>query len=197
MAELWEVGANWPNQGEVDIVEGVNNVSPNQATLHTSSGCTMPSSRSMTGSVTGTNCDASVNNNAGCGVKATATNSFGPSFNSAGGGWYAMERTDSFIKVWFWTRNAGNVPSDVKNGGTTVDTDNWGSPFAFFPNTDCDIDSHFGPHNIVINLTLCGDWAGAVFNSDGCSGSCTDYVNNNPSAFTNAYFDFEWLKIYG
>ena len=58
-------------------------------------------------------------------MKATATNSFGPSFNSAGGGWYAMERTDSFIKVWFWTRNAGNVPSDVKNGGTTVDTDNW------------------------------------------------------------------------
>ena len=36
-----------------------------------------------------------------------------------------MERTDSFIKVWFWTRNAGNVPSDVKNGATTVDTDNW------------------------------------------------------------------------
>ena len=58
-------------------------------------------------------------------MKATATNSFGPSFNSAGGGWYAMERTDSFIKVWFWTRNAGNVPSDVKNGATTVDTDNW------------------------------------------------------------------------
>lgn len=24
----------------------------------------------------------------------------------------------------------------------------------------------------------------------------TDYVNNNPSAFSEAYFDFEWLKIY-
>jgi hypothetical protein len=23
-----------------------------------------------------------------------------------------------------------------------------------------------------------------------------DYVNNNPSAFTNAYFDLHWLKIY-
>lgn len=35
---VWEVGDDWPNQGEVDIVEGVNNVSPNQATLHTAAG---------------------------------------------------------------------------------------------------------------------------------------------------------------
>ncbi len=32
-----------------------------------------------------------------------------------------------------------------------------GTPFAFFPSTSCDIDSHFGPHNIIINLTLCKD----------------------------------------
>ncbi|KAI0790474.1 laminarinase [Abortiporus biennis] len=194
---VWEVGADWPNQGEVDILEGVNDVSPNQATLHTSSGCTMPASRSQTGTSTGNNCDTAATNNAGCGVQATASNSYGPAFNSAGGGWYAVERTDTFIKVWFWSRNAGNVPSDVKNGATSVNTDNWGTPFAYFPNTSCNIDSHFGPHNIIINLTFCGDWAGAVFGSDGCSGSCTDYVNNNPSAFQNAYFDFAWLKIYG
>ncbi|KAJ3523900.1 hypothetical protein NM688_g8650 [Phlebia brevispora] len=35
---VWEVGDDWPNQGEVDIVEGVNNISPNQATLHTAAG---------------------------------------------------------------------------------------------------------------------------------------------------------------
>lgn len=38
---------------------------------------------------------------------------------------YAMERTSSFIKVWFWSRNDGNVPSDVKNGATNVNTDSW------------------------------------------------------------------------
>ena len=73
----------------------------------------------------GTDCNAADNSNAGCGVQVNKANSYGPPFNSAGGGWYAMERTDSFIKVWFWTRNAGNVPSDVKNGATSVNTDSW------------------------------------------------------------------------
>ncbi|KAI0755389.1 concanavalin A-like lectin/glucanase domain-containing protein [Daedaleopsis nitida] len=39
---IWEVGDNWPNEGEIDILEGVNGVSPNQATLHTSSGASSP-----------------------------------------------------------------------------------------------------------------------------------------------------------
>ena len=58
-------------------------------------------------------------------MTAPTSNSYGPAFNSAGGGWYAMERTDSFIKVWFWTRGSGAVPSDVSSGATTVNTDNW------------------------------------------------------------------------
>jgi len=35
---LWSNGANWPNQGEIDILEGVNDQGPNQSTLHTSFG---------------------------------------------------------------------------------------------------------------------------------------------------------------
>lgn len=38
---------------------------------------------------------------------------------------YAVERTNSFIKVWFWPRNAGGIPSDVTNGASTVNTGNW------------------------------------------------------------------------
>ncbi len=52
-------------------------------------------------------------------------NSFGPSFNANGGGWYAMERTSSFINIFFWERNDGSVPSDVKNGASSVNTGNW------------------------------------------------------------------------
>ncbi|KAH9938888.1 laminarinase [Epithele typhae] len=193
---IWEVGSDWPNNGEIDILEGVNDQGPNQATLHTGADCTMPSSRSQTGTSAGNNCDVNETNNAGCGVQSNTASSYGPALNSAGGGYYAMERTNSFIKVWFWPRNSGNIPSDVKSGSTSINTGNWGTPFAYFPSQSCDLSSHFGAHNIIINLTFCGDWAGAVFNSDGCSGTCSTYVNQNPSAFTNAYFDIQWIKIY-
>jgi hypothetical protein len=72
-------------------------------------------------------------------------------------GWnrYAIERTPTFIKIWFWPRYANNIPSDVLNGASSVNTDNWGSPTANFPNTQCDINGKFGPANIIINLTFC------------------------------------------
>jgi len=197
---VWTVGADWPDQGEIDILEGINDQGSDQISLHTGSGCTMPSSRAQTGTEILNDCDVDANNNAGCGVQVTDTRSFGPIFNDHGGGWYAVERTNSFIKVWFWSRAATTgIPSDVMNGATSVDTDNWGTPRAYFPNTTCPISSMFGPHNIIVDLTFCGDWAGNadIYGSSGCPSTCVDYVNNNPSAFSNAYFDFAWLKIYG
>ncbi|KAF8193714.1 laminarinase [Pholiota molesta] len=194
---IWETKeSNWPAGGEVDILEGVNDVSPNQATLHTSPGCTMPASRAETGNPVLLDCNTAVNGNAGCGVQFPTTTSYGPSFNSNGGGWFAIERTASFIYVWFWPRNSGSVPSDVRSGASQAVTDNWGTPTAAFPNTDCNISQFFQENNIIINLTLCGDWAGTVYAQDGCPGACVDYVNNNPSAFTNAYFDFAAVRVY-
>ena len=35
------VGPNWPNSGEVDIIEGVNSQTADQTTLHTSNGCSI------------------------------------------------------------------------------------------------------------------------------------------------------------
>ncbi|KAJ7796949.1 hypothetical protein B0H14DRAFT_2913072, partial [Mycena olivaceomarginata] len=138
------------------------------------------------------NCDVAATQNSGCGVEVNDVRSYGPTFNNNGGGWYAVERTNAFIKVWFWPRNRG-VPSDISSGSTSVNTDNWGTPVANFPSTTCPISSKFGPHNIIINR---GDWAGAVYGSSGCPSSCVDYVNNNPSAFTSAYFEFNSLRIF-
>lgn len=78
----------------------------------------------MTGHATGNNCDVNTDGNTGCGVQAPTANSYGPSFNANGGGWYAMERTNNFIKVWFFPRNSGG-PTDLTTGAATINTDNW------------------------------------------------------------------------
>ncbi|KZT38118.1 family 16 hypothetical endo-1,3(4)-beta-glucanase from glycoside hydrolase [Sistotremastrum suecicum HHB10207 ss-3] len=194
----WEVGANWPTNGEIDIIEGVNGISPNAGTLHTSPGCTMPSSRTQTGSIGSNDCNTADNGNEGCGVTVNKANNYGAAFNNNGGGFYAMERTSQFIKLWFWARNEGGIPSDLSNdSASSVDTDNWGTPWAYFPtSSSCNLASHMGPQNIVINLTLCGDWAGAVFGQDGCPGDCVSYVNNNPTSFQQAYWDFAAVRTY-
>lgn len=80
----------------------------------------MPASRTMTGIAGNNDCEGSN----GCGVSAPTANSYGPSFNAIGGGFYAMERTTTFIKVWFFPRNGG-APGDLSSGASSIDTDNW------------------------------------------------------------------------
>ncbi|KAG6369710.1 hypothetical protein JVT61DRAFT_13687 [Boletus reticuloceps] len=132
----------------------------------------------------------------GCGVQLADSNSFGPNFNYNGGGWYAVDRSPTYIAIYFWERGSTSVPSQVEYPVDKVDTSTWGTPAAYFPNTNCDFPSHFGPMNFIINLAFCGDWAGSVYSSSGCPSNCVDFVNKNPSAFSNAYFNFNALNIY-
>ncbi|KAJ7648657.1 hypothetical protein DFH06DRAFT_1332264 [Mycena polygramma] len=196
---VWETNeANWPAGGEVDILEGVNDQGTDQVTLHTSPGCTMPQNRTQTGTSLQLDCDVSVNFNTGCGVRSKDALSYGPLFNAHHGGWYAIERTNKFISVWFWSRNAAHVPGEVKAGHAIVNTHNWGIPAAHFPDTSCNLREFFEANNIIINLTLCGDFAGqaSVYAASGCPSTCNDFVDNNPAALANAYFQFNSINIY-
>jgi len=187
---FWTYGPNWPNSGEIDIIEGVNQETRNSVTLHTKTGCTMAAARDMSGTVKSTNCDANINGNAGCGVLLSKDNSYGDSFNKQTGGVYAMERTDTFIKVWYFPRSS--VPADTLSG--SPNPCGWGQPDAVFPlGASCGSD-FFGGQNIIFNIAFCGDWAGAVFNP-GCSGSCTDFVANNPQAFRESYWLINSLRV--
>ncbi len=38
---------------------------------------------------------------------------------------YAVEKTDTYIKVFFWARNDASVPVGVRDGNGDVDTANW------------------------------------------------------------------------
>lgn len=177
---FWTTGPNWPNNGEIDIIEGVNMQSQNQMTLHTSDGC----------SLAGSSCLA----NKGCPAKGGA---YGDGFNENNGGTYAMEWHSSGIYVWYFPR--GHEPKDIL--GDSPDPKQWGNPTANFDGgSGCDIDSHFKDQNIVFDTTFCGDWAGQGWSSDPvCSSkapTCQEYVQNNPKAFTEAYWEINALKVY-
>ncbi|EAU81589.2 mixed-linked glucanase [Coprinopsis cinerea okayama7 len=195
---LWTVGRGWPNGGEIDILEGVNDETPNAATLHTGTGCVMPGNDAAhKGQRKFHNCDARQNSNIGCPVEFDTPLSYGPPFNQAGGGWYAMERNSAFIKIWFWSRSDANVPESIRTPGGTADPSQWGEPSAFFPGDTCNMDQFFIPHWIVINLTFCGDWAGAVYHlKQDCPGTCVDHVNNQPQAFSQARWEINSIRIY-
>ncbi|CZR53905.1 related to mixed-linked glucanase precursor MLG1 [Phialocephala subalpina] len=196
---LWTFGGNWPTQGEIDIIEGVNDATTNTVTLHTSSGCTMTSTGSLpTSNLTGTNCNAG-NGNDGCGFQTTSTTGYGTGFNAQGGGVYAMEWTSSSIKVWNFARTA--IPANIASG--SPDPTTWGTPTSAFgsgSNGGCNIDQHFTQHNIVFDTTFCGDWAGNVWTESAtCSKlapTCAGYVAANPSAFAEAYWLINSVKVY-
>ncbi|CCM05071.1 uncharacterized protein FIBRA_07277 [Fibroporia radiculosa] len=196
----------WPAGGEIDIIEGesrfhtprVNMDTSNLISLHTSPNCTVPEERIETGTVDSTNCDADVNYNQGCGVSGPV-GSYGAPLNAGGGGWFVMERTRATgIRVWFWPRNATDVPPAVLFAEPFILPDlTWPTPTAYFPmGADCNYETHFNAHQFVFDLTFCGDWAGTDYTTTGCSGSCTDFVDNNPEAFTEAYWEVNSLRMY-
>ncbi|EIW65027.1 uncharacterized protein TRAVEDRAFT_25981 [Trametes versicolor FP-101664 SS1] len=199
---FWSNGPNWPVGGEIDIVEGVNTNSDNQATIHTSHGCTIPSSNPSTLGITGTvvggtNCAAAETSNAGCGMVATQSNTYGVGFNNNGGGVYAMQWVDSGISVWFFPRSS--IPSDLSSGAPVPS--GWGTPMAHWPSSGCDPSTFFSQHSAIFDTTLCGDWAGNVWESGGCAAStgvstCEQYVQDNGSAFNDAYWEVNYVKVY-
>ncbi|TDZ12860.1 putative glycosidase [Colletotrichum spinosum] len=184
---------NWPAAGEIDIMEAVNQgTDGNQMTLHTTSGCTMDVKRKQTGSVLQTDCKNGTNDNAGCGVEAKSS-SYGEVFNKAGGGYMAMEWRDEGIRVWQFARSG--VPSDITN--KAPDPSSWGEALADFPNTSCDMGSHFSNQSLIINIDVCGDLVEAKYADSGCGGtSCSVFQANNPDAFDTAYWEFGAFQFY-
>ncbi|KAK7733027.1 hypothetical protein SLS53_008356 [Cytospora paraplurivora] len=184
---------NWPAHGEIDVMEAVNNgTSGNQMTLHTASGCKMNHKRKQTGTALYKNCYWDANDEAGCGVKGN-TSTFGEDLNTLGGGVTAVEWRPAGIRMWQFERDS--IPDDISN--SSPDPNSWGEALADFPNTGCDIGSHFKNQSIVINIDLCGDWAGgSAYSSFDCPSNCTDFVANNPSEFTKAYWEFGAFQIY-
>ncbi|THC90884.1 hypothetical protein EYZ11_009664 [Aspergillus tanneri] len=188
---------NWPANGEIDVMETNNKATEgNAVTLHTNGGCNMKVKRKQTGSTVSTTCDNSTHSNAGCGVLGEPETA-GEAFNENGGGIYVLELRHAGIRAWFFPRDS--LPGDISNSSSSPDPSTWGTTLADFPNTDCDISSHFRNQSIVANIDLCGELgAQPQFYTEQyhCPGSCSDFVAHNPENFTQAYWEFKSFKVY-
>lgn len=69
----------------------------------------------------------------------------------------AMELRTAGIRMWQFGRDG--IPSDITAG--SPDPSTWSEATADFPSTNCNIGNHFRNQSIIVNIDLCGDWAGA------------------------------------
>lgn len=139
-------GGDWPNRGEIDIVENVNLATKNQYSLHTANGCNHPAGGQVqeTGTLVSTNCSV-VDGGQGC-VVADTPLSYGAAFAKNGGGIFAMLWDSDGISMWFFPRN-GTIPADIDT--KSPDPSGWPTPVASYPATSCDM-SFFGPQVMIL-----------------------------------------------
>ena len=153
----WLLGSNavWPAHGEIgksqtasqrfrhlfslrlatDIIEGVNENTNNQMTLHTSAGCFTRAG------------DCLGQNNAGCAIIDPTYGSFGLPFNQNGGGVFAAEWTANSIKIWFFPRTSPFLSNVLSN---SPDPSLWGNASGDFEaGQGCVFEDHFKDLRIV------------------------------------------------
>lgn len=140
------VGPSWPQDGEIDILEGVNEMQQNQITIHTKPGCAPGKGpQGESGARTGRGDCGENGGDIGCGVFNTSPQGWGGGFNQAGGGVYAMLWTNDAIKVWHWKSGVLNVPLDIQAGKPAPE--GWGKPVANW--VGCQFQNYFNRMNIV------------------------------------------------
>ena len=132
--------------GEIDIIEGINQNQQNHMNVITRQGCNMPFGTDK--GVEHRDC-----NNRDCAIDAGNSSSYGTGFNDVGGGVYAMELTSKSIKIWFFTRVG--IANDIQIG--SPDPTSWGAPLANWTADDqCDINQSFKNLSIIFDITFCG-----------------------------------------
>ncbi|KAJ5163964.1 Concanavalin A-like lectin/glucanases superfamily [Penicillium coprophilum] len=192
---FWSVGKNWPGDGEIDIIEGVNMQDYNKIVMHTAGTCSLTDT-DMTGSVNATGCGEDLGT-VGCVIEGHQ-GSYGTPFNKKNGGVYTLQWTDESLKIWYFPRSS--IPASITSG--KPDVTEFGTPMAVVQES-CDVANAFKAQSFVFDTTFCGDWAGNVYGDSGCPmtggdsvQSCHNYVANNPTQFAESYWEINSVKIY-
>ncbi|KAH7710381.1 endo1,3(4)-beta-glucanase [Aphelenchoides avenae] len=197
----WMTGPNWPVTGELDIIEEGHGETRNKVSGHTSGACILP--REDESQMTGTwyktypddvyysrNCSQS---GIGCCIKDDV-GTFGQAVNDHQGGVVAVEWVkEKYFKLWFFKRS--EIPADITAGNPSPSC--WGKPVAFL-RTESNCVNRFNDLRVTINISFCG-MAVPFFpgsNDAEKTAACEDYVRNNPSAFNDAYWLVNYIKVF-
>ncbi|GHJ89096.1 hypothetical protein NliqN6_5498 [Naganishia liquefaciens] len=200
---LFTQGTKWPEHGEIDIFEVVNNESANQYALHTTAGCTASPNATLgqSGTAGPTSCNQAENSGSGCTVRDGNRASAGEGFNANGGGVYVAAFETSGINIWFFSRDS--IPAALGAAADNIDLTTLGTPSASYSGSTCDINRYFGSQQLTLDITLCGDFAGgptileqtcpALIAPQTCY---TTYVLDSRN-YDRAYFEINYLNVYG
>ncbi|KAJ7446587.1 concanavalin A-like lectin/glucanase domain-containing protein [Mycena latifolia] len=191
-----EPGQVWPEAGEIDLIEAINLMDHNQMALHSYAGCVQPPNVTQLGTTIIHNCNDTTAS--GCTVAETKNNSFGAGFASAGGGAFGLQFDVAGVFMWFWGR--ASIPASITSATATsqMDLSDWGLPSAAYPAEGCNITEFFPPQELVIDITLCGLWAGieGVYEAS-CPGTCFgSNIAGNGSNYANAYFEIPAIRTW-
>lgn len=173
---FWLVGPNWPQDGEIDIIEGANSTAAgnnkNQSTLHTSAGC--EKCDAPNGQATG-----------GCG-QTWGDDTFGYGFNAKNGGVFVCRLTeDGQVSLWLFEKDNAYISSNTNS-----------MDMSRFPKPDISFNkctNYFKNLSIILNTNICGDWAGNT-GSWSPSTNCNDYIKN--ALMDDAYWSVNWIKTF-
>ncbi|KIW13697.1 hypothetical protein PV08_08888 [Exophiala spinifera] len=201
-------GTDWPKAGEIDIIEGINNQSVSIMALHTKKGVFVGNLTSayagntqMAGTFTNLDCNLDSGGTTGCAAKASWKN-YGAEYNAQGGGVVVTEITSDAISIWSFPRD--RIPQDVLSGRPNphplYNGSQWGPPEAkFVPAFNSSFDDHFFNLKPIFNTAFCGPWIDGLWNASECASlapTCSEYVSNNPAAFSDAYWAIGGIQVY-
>ncbi|KAK6380657.1 hypothetical protein LTS17_004857 [Exophiala oligosperma] len=202
-------GADWPSAGEIDIIEGINNRNVSTMALHTKKEVFVGNLTSayagntqMAGTFTNLDCNLDSGGTTGCTAKASWKN-YGAEYNAQGGGVVVTEFTSDAINIWSFPRDS--IPQDILSGSPNphphYNGSQWGPPEAkFVPSVNSSsFDDHFFNLKPIFNTAFCGPWIDGLWNTSECASlapTCSEYVSNNPAAFSGAYWAIGGIQVY-
>ncbi|KAJ7613624.1 glycoside hydrolase family 16 protein, partial [Mycena polygramma] len=191
-------GEVWPAAGEIDLIEAINLMDHNQMALHSYAGCLQPANVTQTGHTLIHNCNDTTAS--GCTVAETKNGSFGAGFAAQRGGAFGLQFDVAGVFMWFWPRPL--IPASITQASpsSTMDLTDWGTPSAAYPAVagGCNVTEFFPEQRVVIDITLCGLWAGlpSVYDAT-CPGDCfASNIAGNGSNYANAYFEIPSIRTW-